>query len=84
MSKPKIIKVSYSDENLPNESAILLYRLLEKMIVESLPSDPFLLGLFLNGSLEEFNHLLNKEDMEKNEKCLTKTIEKTNSRLRKN
>ncbi|WP_079513663.1 recombinase family protein [Rossellomorea marisflavi] len=65
MSKPKIIKVSYSDENLPNESAILLYRLLEKMIVESLPSDPFLIGLFLNGSLEEFNHLGYKKKLKK-------------------
>ena len=65
MSKPKIAKVSYSDEALPSDSAILLYRLLEKMIVESLPSDPFLIGLFLNGSLEEFNHLENKEDIER-------------------
>ncbi|PZX07408.1 hypothetical protein C7437_101521 [Psychrobacillus insolitus] len=53
MTKPKIISITYSEE-IPEESAIMLYRTIEKLIIESLPSDPHLIGLFLTGSLDEF------------------------------
>lgn len=54
MSKPKITSITYSEE-LPEESAILLYRLIEKMVINALPQDPKLIGLFLEDSLDEFN-----------------------------
>lgn len=53
MSKPKIMTINYSEE-MPRESAILFYRLIERMIIESLPDDPHLTGLFLQDSLDEF------------------------------
>ena len=52
MTKPKVMRITYSEE-MPEESAIILYRLIEKLVIESLPSDPHLIGLFLNGSLNE-------------------------------
>lgn len=55
MAKPKIINIHYSEE-IPRESAILFYRLIERMIIESLPDDPHLIGLFLQDSLEEFSN----------------------------
>ena len=54
MVKPKIINIHYSEE-MPRESAILFYRIIERMIIESLPDDPHLTGLFLQNSLEEFS-----------------------------
>lgn len=54
MSKPKITSITYSEE-LPKESAIILYRLIEKLVIDSLPLDPTLTGLFLRDSLNEFD-----------------------------
>lgn len=54
MSKPKITSITYSEE-LPKESAILLYRLIEKLVIDSLPIDPLVTGLFLSDSLKEFD-----------------------------
>lgn len=53
MSKPKITSITYSEE-LPKESAVILYRLIEKLVIDSLPLDPPLTGLFLRDSLNEF------------------------------
>lgn len=53
MTKPRIMNVTYSDE-MPEESTVLLFRLIEKLILESLPSDPHMIGLFLEGSMDEF------------------------------
>lgn len=53
MEKPKIVKIEYC-EDLPKESSILLYRFFEKIVIDSLPDDPILKGIFLNGSLDEF------------------------------
>ncbi|WP_249879344.1 hypothetical protein [Niallia circulans] len=53
MTKPKVMSITYSEE-MPEESSIILYRLIEKLILESLPTDPHLIGLFLKGSLDEF------------------------------
>lgn len=47
------MNVTYSNE-MPEESAILLYRLIEKLILDSLPSDPNMIGLFLEGTMDEF------------------------------
>lgn len=55
MTKPKIMTINYSEE-MPQESAILFYRLIERMIIESLPNDPHLTGLFLQDSLKEFSN----------------------------
>ncbi|HJV16433.1 MAG TPA: hypothetical protein VJ546_03460 [Bacillales bacterium] len=54
MSKPKITSITYSEE-LPKESAVILYRLIEKLVIESLPLEPHMIGLFLQDSLDEFN-----------------------------
>ncbi|WP_427108765.1 hypothetical protein [Lysinibacillus xylanilyticus] len=54
MSKPKITSITYSEE-LPKESAIILYRLIEKLVIDSLPLDPSIIGLFLRDSLKEFD-----------------------------
>lgn len=54
MSKPKITSITYSEE-IPKESAIILYRLIEKMVISSLPLDPQMIGLFLHDSLDMFN-----------------------------
>lgn len=54
MSKSKITSITYSEE-LPKESAIILYRLIEKLVIDSLPLDPTLTGLFLRDSLNEFD-----------------------------
>lgn len=54
MSKPKITSITYSDE-LPKESAVILYRLIEKLVIDSLPLDPSMIGLFLRDSLKEFD-----------------------------
>jgi len=62
MTKPKIMKISYS-ETMPKESAQLFYRLLEKMIINSLPNDPYLIGLFLQKSLDEFSITDNEENV---------------------
>ena len=55
MTKPKIINIQYSEE-MPRESAILFYRIIERMMIESLPDDPHLAGLFLQDSLAEFSN----------------------------
>ncbi|MEC2076103.1 hypothetical protein [Metabacillus fastidiosus] len=67
MSKPKIMKITYNKE-IAEESAIVLYRILEKMILDFLPSDPKLIGLFLQDSLNEFKEPDHKEDTEIAEK----------------
>ena len=54
MPKPKITSITYSEE-LPKESAIILYRLIEKLVIDSLPLDPLITGLFLRDSLKEFD-----------------------------
>ena len=54
MSKPKITSITYSEE-LPKESAVILYRLIERLVIDSLPLDPPMIGLFLRDSLDEFN-----------------------------
>ena len=54
LSKPKITSITYSEE-LPKESAIMLYRLIEKLVIDSLPIDPLVTGLFLKDSLKEFD-----------------------------
>gem|GEM_PF-5212743 len=54
MSKPKITSITYSEE-LPKESAIMLYRLIEKLVIDSLPIDPLVTGLILRDSLKEFD-----------------------------
>lgn len=54
MSKLKITSITYSEE-LPEESAIILYRLIERLAITSLPLDPKMIGLFLQNSLDEFN-----------------------------
>lgn len=54
MSKPKIMSITYSEE-LPKESAIILYRVIEKLVIDSLPVEPSMIGLFLKDSLNEFN-----------------------------
>ncbi|MBT2644762.1 hypothetical protein J7I80_21315 [Bacillus sp. ISL-41] len=54
MSKPKIMSITYSEE-LPEESAIILYRVIEKLVIDSLPTEPSMIGLFLKDSLDEFN-----------------------------
>ena len=54
MSKPKITSITYSEE-LPKESAIMLYRLIEKLVIDSLPIDSLVTGLFLKDSLKEFD-----------------------------
>lgn len=46
MREPQIINIHYSEE-MPRESTILIYRIIEIMIIESLPYDPHLIGLFL-------------------------------------
>lgn len=51
MPKPKIVSITYSEE-MSEEAAMVFYRLIEKLVVESLPSDPHLIGLFLKESLE--------------------------------
>ncbi|WP_193224646.1 hypothetical protein [Bacillus sp. B1-b2] len=55
MHKPKITSITYSEE-LPKESAVILYRLLEKLVIDSLPVDPPLISLFLKDSLDEFKN----------------------------
>lgn len=62
MSKPKIMKVTYGEE-MPAKSALLFYRILEKVILDSLPSDPHCMGLFLQDSLIEFTHEINEEEL---------------------
>ena len=52
MGKPRITKINYSEE-MPRESAILFSRVIERMIIQSLPNDPHLIGLFLQDSLKE-------------------------------
>lgn len=59
MSNPKIVKVEYCGE-MSRESSIIFYRYIEKKILDSLPNDPTLKGLFLRNSLSEF-----KDDFEK-------------------
>jgi len=54
MSKPKITSITYSEE-LPEESAVILYRLIEKLVIDSLPLDPHMIGLFLQDSMDELN-----------------------------
>lgn len=54
MTKPKVIQIHYGEE-MPRESAILFYRLIERLIIQSLPNDPHLTGLFLQDSLEELS-----------------------------
>lgn len=54
MSKPKITSITYSEE-LPDESVFFLYRLIEKAVINTLPNDPKLIGLFLQNSQNEFN-----------------------------
>ncbi len=54
LSKPKITSITYSEE-LPKESAIMLYRLIEKLVIDSLPIDPLVTGLILRDSLKEFD-----------------------------
>jgi len=54
MPKPRVIKINYGEE-MPRESAILFYRLIERLIIQSLPNNPYLTGLFLQDSLEEFS-----------------------------
>jgi hypothetical protein len=53
LTKPKVVNITYSEE-ITEESAILFYRLIEKLILESLPRDPNMVGHFLRGSLDEF------------------------------
>ncbi|WP_040206376.1 hypothetical protein [Neobacillus jeddahensis] len=53
MTKPKVMSITYSEE-MPEESAIILYRLIEKLILESLPLDPHIIGLFIEESMDEF------------------------------
>ncbi|MFS0782079.1 hypothetical protein [Bacillus sp. 1P06AnD] len=61
MSKPKIMKVSYGEE-MPEQTALLFYRILEKLIISSLPNDPQRVGLFLQDSLLEFTNEINEEE----------------------
>ena len=56
MSKPKVMSVVYS-EDLPEESAKLLYRLVEKLIIKSLPTNPQLEGLFISDTMNEFKQI---------------------------
>lgn len=52
MSKPRIIKITYGEE-MPEKSAQLFSRILEKVIIEHLPNDPKLIGIFLKDSPEK-------------------------------
>lgn len=53
------MRINYQEE-MPKESAIMFYRVLEKMIIDELPQDPKLIGLFLEDSLVEFKNLEDK------------------------
>ncbi|WP_193224414.1 hypothetical protein [Bacillus sp. B1-b2] len=55
MTKPKVMSINYSEE-IPEDSAIVLYRLIEKLILESLPLDPHMIGLFVEESMNEFKN----------------------------
>lgn len=55
LTKPKLMSITYSEE-MPEESAIILYRLIEKLILESLPLDPHMIGLFVEESMDEFKN----------------------------
>ena len=49
MSKPRIIKITYGEE-MPEKSAQLFSRILEKVIINHLSDEPKLKGIFLQDS----------------------------------
>lgn len=55
MEKTKILKVVIDDE-MPLESSIVLYRFIEKVLLDHLPEYPMCKGLFLSKSLTEFDN----------------------------
>lgn len=59
MKKPRIVKVTYEQE-MPEESALLFYKLIETFLLRSLPDDPTLKGLYLKSSFEEFTDYANR------------------------
>lgn len=54
MSKPRVAKVTYGEE-MPKESALLFYSLIENLLLKSLPEDSMLKGMCLNSSFREFS-----------------------------
>ena len=60
MSKPRIIRITYGEE-MPEKSAQLFSRILEKVIINHLPDDPELKGIFLQDS-PKYKQIQNEEN----------------------
>ncbi|MCM3669813.1 hypothetical protein M3181_12470 [Mesobacillus maritimus] len=58
MNKPRIVKISYGNK-MPEESTILFYRIIENLMLKSLPDEYQLKGMYLKNSLDEFSNYTN-------------------------
>jgi hypothetical protein len=52
------VKVSYGNK-MPEESTILFYRIIENLMLKSLPDEYRLKGMYMKNSLDEFSNYTN-------------------------
>ncbi|MBM7571569.1 hypothetical protein [Aquibacillus albus] len=67
--KLKIAKVNISDDK-KLETTMWLYRLIEKIIIDKITTDPYIQGLLLSNSMKEFDEIIIEKEKDNSEKSI--------------